>query len=365
MSLVAIGSYGLLQLTGEDLYLFYTFVYKFNGGEFFEFLLATFLIFLGSFFVSRIFTTQDISLPEFKSSPNIYILSIIVLLVTLIYLLVTLNHLVLYRNYYQFIEEAGEGLLLSLAELIMAFLPAVIRILSPNKGGARVVNIILLILSFLYLYSAATKLCAGVLVFYMASSFFRSGRFRTKHAFLCVFAIVALAIAMQQRKTGYYGLLTLFDSLLSVYHNPLEVLGFVFAILAAPIYVFSETLIVANLNFSDLLIELSPKSGISAGWYEVFSYHRISSAVPFSAVGTVQHHSIYLLPLFGAILEFTILFLSSALRRISPKMVSIFIILSSLFLWNMMMGYNLRACFRWVYLFLLLSFVLLLVPKRS
>lgn len=350
LSLGTLFSYIFLILIGEE------FAYDFIGYDSsisaLSYLWAMILIAIGAGIVKKLSAADEFSLEVVGGGNSIaaYYYSVLTFFLLLFFMMFYLWDNLYYRTDYQLVEVAGEGVLLSITEIIVGFLPSIVRVLRSEKSLEIVVSRSILLLSILYLYSIGTKLSVAAFVFYLSASVYRNSMIKKRVFIGGLMVIPLLGLILNQRLLGEYGFSTLFTSVGLLVSEPERIIGFALEVISFPIIVYGETLNSASLTLSDLITEINPIPGKYTNWYEIYDYHRVNYAIPFSAVGTLAHHSVFLLVVWGGGLQAIINMLGKTVKMLGSNYSGVAVALFSIFIWSMMNAYNLRACSRWLYL---------------
>lgn len=342
----------------------YSFLYSYSNNDVSSYILGMFLVFAGAY-VARMFGFKEVKQQAVVFNPNLKIYFFSLVLFTLVFsvaLLYTSDGILLRYNY-QFFDEAGAGIVLSFLELLIAVLPSIILFNAPPSRAFSYFSFGFVFLSCMYLYGTGTKLAVAALVFFIIVQFNKKNKLTISSILMISFILPFLSMILNQRNYGLYGVYTFLEQLKLIFTETADMFSFAFAVFTSSIYIYIETVNVANLNIDDLLIELNPVGGFAAGWYEVADYHRINYAVPFSGFATLYHHSPLLLIIFGFCIQQLMTYFSFYMSALFRKDLRIVSVLLCFYLWNMMASYNLRASMRWLYLLFLVTAFLYLICR--
>lgn len=131
-------------------------------------------------------------------------------------------------------------------------------------------------------------------------------------------------------------------------------------------YIFTETLVSANwLTFDDMLVSLSPLSGDTVGWNNVYADYRVNSVIPYSSMGELYAFSAYVGHLFSFLLGCLIASVCELKRKNFILGVLCYLLL--VYCCFLIPQYNLRSVMRFIYLivFIIISFKVIELMKLS
>lgn len=269
------------------------------------------------------------------------------------------------RENYQLSSDVGSiiSLYTAFAELIIGIVPALSRqFASTGNKYEMYLARYLLVVCLIYLYSASTKLDSASWFLYFIVSVNKAKKISASHAIGFAASLPILAMTLHQRSIEIYGLASLSQVVSDLLSRPSEVLGFALKVFASAVYITVETYYRAGVGSELIFVELDPRPGEMAGWYDYYEFQRINGAVPFSAIGTLAAFSFWSLMGYGVLVAISMRMLGEVVLMFSHNYSKVVPLIYSVICCGFLTQYNLRASARFIYYIL---FIYLIVRMLS